>query len=171
MQRSDFHYELPEELIAQRPAAERTGSRLLRVASDGLRDLRFADFPTLLRSGDLLVFNDTRVIPARLIGAKPTGGQVEILLERVIGGRRILAHVHASKALRPEVPIELPGAVQAHFIARHEDLFELELTADPLEYFERYGSMPLPPYIERAAEEQDRSRYQTVYARSPGAVA
>jgi S-adenosylmethionine:tRNA ribosyltransferase-isomerase len=171
MKRSDFHYELPEELIAQRPAPERSASRLLQLAGNALRDLRFADFPTLLRPGDLLVFNDTRVIPARVIGAKPTGGQVEILLERALDSRRILAHVHASKPLRVGVPIELPGAVQAHFIARHEDLFELELTADPLEYFERHGSIPLPPYIERQSEEDDRSRYQTVYARSPGAVA
>src|SRR6186713_2740177 len=109
MRRSDFTYELPPELIAQRPAAERTGSRLLRVDphADELSDLQFADFPKLLRPNDLLVFNDTRVIPARVLGAKPTGGQVEILLERILGSRRILAHVHASKALRHEVPILL----------------------------------------------------------------
>jgi S-adenosylmethionine:tRNA ribosyltransferase-isomerase len=171
MKRSDFHYELPEELIAQRPAPERSGSRLLCLDAGGLQDLRFVDFPSLLRPGDLLVFNDTRVIPARVIGTKPTGGQVEILLERVLDERRFVAHVHASKPLRAGVPIELPGGVSANFIGRQEDLFELELTADPLEYFEQHGAMPLPPYIERKSEEEDRSRYQTVYARSPGAVA
>lgn len=171
MQRSDFHYDLPEELIAQRPAAERSGSRLLHVAPTGLRDLRFVDFTTLLQPGDLLIFNDTRVIPARVFGVKPTGGQVEILLERVLEGHRILAHVHASKPLRPGIPIELPGSAQAHFIARHDDLFELELSVEPLEYFERYGAMPLPPYIERQSELEDQARYQTVYARTPGAVA
>lgn len=171
MKRSDFHYELPEELIAQRPAIERSGSRLLHVSEGVPQDLSFVDFPNLLRTNDLLVFNDTRVIPARVIGRKPTGGQVEILLERVLGDRRILAHVHASKTLRAGVPIALPGEVEAHFVARQDDLFELELTADPLSYFERHGSMPLPPYIERDSEDEDRSRYQTVYARTPGAVA
>ena len=173
MRRSDFTYELPPELIAQRPAAQRTGSRLLRVDphADELSDLQFADFPKLLRPNDLLVFNDTRVIPARVLGAKPTGGQVEILLERILGPRRILAHVHASKALRHEVPILLADGVEAHFIGRHDDLFELELNVDPLTFFERHGSMPLPPYIERAAETEDASRYQTVYAREAGAVA
>jgi S-adenosylmethionine:tRNA ribosyltransferase-isomerase len=171
MQRSDFHYDLPEQLIAQRPAQERSGSRLLHLSEKGPQDLRFLDFPHLLRANDLLILNDTRVIPARVIGAKPTGGHVEILLERVLGERRMLAHVHASKPLRAGVPISLPGSVEAHFIARQDDLFELELTADPLIYFERYGSMPLPPYIERDSEDADRSRYQTVYARAPGAVA
>lgn len=173
MRRADFHYELPSELIAQRPAPTRGGSRLLHLhgPSGALRDLAFADFPALLRSGDLLVFNDTRVIPARVVGAKPTGGQVEILLERVLGERRFVAHVHASKPLRPEVPIALPGGATARFIQRHDDLFELELSEDPLAYFERHGSMPLPPYIERASEEDDATRYQTVYARDPGAVA
>lgn len=179
MRRSDFAYDLPTDLIAQRPALQRSGSRLLRLGSSGaigdLGDLQFVDFPGLLRAGDLLVFNDTRVIPARVLGAKPTGGQVEILLERVLEGRRILAHVHASKALRPEVPVMLPGGVEARFIARQADLFELELSTEPLAYFERYGAMPLPPYIKRdaeqAAESDDATRYQTVYAREAGAVA
>ncbi|MFL6619066.1 MAG: tRNA preQ1(34) S-adenosylmethionine ribosyltransferase-isomerase QueA [Povalibacter sp.] len=173
MRRSDFTYELPAELIAQRPAAQRTGSRLLHLdtMSGVTADLQFTDFPSLLRANDLLIFNDTRVIPARVIGAKPTGGQVEILLERILEGHRILAHVNSSKALRAEVPILLPGGVEARFVMRHEDLFELELSVDPLEFFERHGSMPLPPYIERAAERDDASRYQTVYAREAGAVA
>lgn len=172
MRRSDFHYDLPSELIAQRPSASRAGSRLLHVGSDSaFRDLKFLDLPQLLRAGDLLVFNDTKVIPARVLGSKPTGGRVEILLERVLGPSRILAHVNSSKALRPDVAVNLPGDVTARFIARHEDLFELELSAEPLDYFERYGAMPLPPYIDRAAEADDASRYQTVYAKEPGAVA
>jgi S-adenosylmethionine:tRNA ribosyltransferase-isomerase len=171
MRRADFAYELPVELIAQRPAIERSGSRLLHVAHARLEDLRFTDLPALLRAGDLLVFNDTRVIPARVIGAKPTGGQVEILLERVLEGRRILAHAHASKPLRSDVPVALPGGAQARYIGRREDLFELELSTDPLPYFQQYGSMPLPPYIARDAEADDAARYQTVYAREPGAVA
>jgi len=173
MRRADFAYELPPELIAQRPPERRSGSRLLHLdtASQLCRDLQFNDFVSLLQPDDLLVLNDTRVIPARVIGAKPTGGQVEILLERILDARRILAHVHASKALRPEVPIALPGAAHATFVRRHADLFELELDVEPLDYFERYGAMPLPPYIERAADNEDSSRYQTVFARTPGAIA
>jgi S-adenosylmethionine:tRNA ribosyltransferase-isomerase len=134
-------------------------------------DLSFLDLPSLLRAGDLLVFNDTRVLPARVLGTKPTGGHVEILLERILGERRILAHVHASKPLRADAPISLPGGQFAHYIGRHDDLFELELTTEPLAWFEQYGSMPLPPYIERASEPEDAQRYQTVYARELGAVA
>jgi S-adenosylmethionine:tRNA ribosyltransferase-isomerase len=172
MRRSSFAYDLPPDLIAQRPPPQRSASRLLHLAGAGGRaDLQFTDFPSLLRPGDLLVFNDTRVVPARVLGTKPTGGQVEILLERVLEGRRILAHVHASKALRADAPIALPGNAEARFIARREDLFELELNVEPLAYFERHGSMPLPPYIERPADADDASRYQTVYAREPGAVA
>jgi S-adenosylmethionine:tRNA ribosyltransferase-isomerase len=173
MRRADFTYDLPAELIAQRPPAERSGSRLLSLqpGAGELRDGWFLDFPSLLRGEDLLVFNDTRVIPARVQGVKPTGGRVEILLERVLAGHRILAHVHASKPLRADAPVSLPGGCEARFIARHDDLFELELSAEPLEYFERYGAMPLPPYIERAAEASDATRYQTVFAREPGAVA
>ncbi|MET0534625.1 MAG: tRNA preQ1(34) S-adenosylmethionine ribosyltransferase-isomerase QueA [Steroidobacter sp.] len=172
MRRSDFAYDLPVELIAQHPPAHRAGGRLLHVPlAPLLRDLRFTDFPDLLRAGDLLVFNDTRVIPARVRGVKPTGGQVEILLERVLGGSRILAHVHASKPLRADAPVALPGGVEARYIGRHDDLFELELSAEPLEYFQNHGAMPLPPYIERSAEADDATRYQTIYAREPGAVA
>jgi len=173
MRRADFAYDLPEDLIAQRPPIARSGSRLLHLehASARVRDLRFTDLPSLLRTGDLLVFNDTRVIPARIIGNKPTGGQVEILLERVLEGRRILAHAHASKPLRNDVPISLPGGVHATYIGRRDDLFELELSTDPLPYFEEHGSMPLPPYIDRPAEADDATRYQTIYAREPGAVA
>jgi S-adenosylmethionine:tRNA ribosyltransferase-isomerase len=173
MRRADFAYDLPEDLIAQRPPIERSGSRLLQLehATARVHDLRFTDLPALLRAGDLLVFNDTRVIPARIVGSKPTGGQVEILLERVLDGRRILTHAHASKPLRSDVPVALPGGVQAHYVGRRDDLFEFELSADPLQYFEQHGAMPLPPYIERPAEADDVTRYQTVYAREPGAVA
>lgn len=172
MRRSDFHYDLPNELIAQHPPAERAGGRLLHLdRAAQVHDLRFVDFPTLLRRDDLLVFNDTRVIPARVHGNKPTGGHVEILLERVLDEHRILAHVNSSKSLRSDVPVLLPGGVEARFIARHDDLFELALSTEPLSYFETYGAMPLPPYIERDAAEEDVSRYQTVYAREAGAVA
>src|SRR4026209_2306027 len=118
----------PEERWPPRPGCRGGGGRLLHLdhAAARLRDLRFTDLPALLRAGDLLVFNDTRVIPARIVGSKPTGGLVEILLERVLEGRRILAHAHASKPLRSDVPISLPGGVQAQFIGRRDDLFELE---------------------------------------------
>ncbi len=172
MRRSDFAYDLPVDLIAQHPPAHRAGGRLLHVLPNSApKDLNFRDFPELVQPGDLLVFNDTRVIPARVHGMKPTGGQVEILLERVLDGNRILAHVHASKPLRAEVPVALPGDVEARFIRRHEDLFELQLSAEPLAYFQQYGAMPLPPYIERSAQADDATRYQTIYAREPGAVA
>ncbi|WP_129646472.1 tRNA preQ1(34) S-adenosylmethionine ribosyltransferase-isomerase QueA [Peristeroidobacter agariperforans] len=172
MRRTDFAYDLPVDLIAQHPPVERAGGRLLHIPrAEPLRDLRFTDFPSLLKPGDLLVFNDTRVIPARVHGVKPTGGQVEILLERVLDGNRILAHVHASKPLRSEAPVALPGGVEARFVTRHDDLFELQLSTEPLAFFQQHGSMPLPPYIERNAELDDATRYQTVYAREPGAVA
>jgi len=172
MRRTDFSYDLPVDLIAQHPPLKRAGGRLLHIPRvEPLQDLRFTDFPDLLKAGDLLVFNDTRVIPARVHGVKPTGGQVEILLERVLDGNRILAHVHASKPLRPEAPVALPGGVEARFITRHNDLFELQLSAEPLAFFQHHGSMPLPPYIGRTAELDDTTRYQTVYAREPGAVA
>jgi S-adenosylmethionine:tRNA ribosyltransferase-isomerase len=168
--RADFHFDLPPELIAQRPLDCRSASRLLEV-STALADRQFADLPELLRPNDLLVFNDTRVIPARVQGVKSTGGQVEILLERVLGGHRILAQVGVSKPLRTDASVRLPGNVEARLIGRHDDLFELELTADPIEFFQAHGSMPLPPYINRAAEVGDTERYQTVFARELGAVA
>jgi S-adenosylmethionine:tRNA ribosyltransferase-isomerase len=170
MKLADFSYELPSELIAQRPLATRSASRLLHV-SDSLHDRMFAELPSLLRTGDLLVFNDTRVIPARVFGHKRTGGQVEILLERVLDDRRILAQVGSSKPLRAEVPIQLPGGVEATFLGRHADLFELALSVEPVAYFQARGALPLPPYIERAPETSDQERYQTVFARELGAVA
>lgn len=172
MRRADFSYRLPPELIAQRPLAERTASRLLCLPAMGeLADRQFRELPELLRPHDLLVFNDTRVIPARVFGVKPTGGRVEILLERILSGREVLAHVHASKALRVDVPILLDGGVEARFVRREDDLFVLELSEEPLSFFTRYGRMPLPPYIERAPDVEDVQRYQTIFAREPGAVA
>ena len=134
-------------------------------------DRQFVDLPALLKPDDLLVFNDTRVIPARVFGSKHTGGRVEIMLERILTGRRILAHVHASKALRGDAPIQLADGVTAQFISRHDDLFELELSVEPLPFFLAHGALPLPPYIERSAESEDVERYQTVYSRELGAVA
>ena len=173
MQRSDFHYELPAELIAQQPLAQRTDSRLLHIDVRRSRydDRRFVDLPQLLQPNDLLIFNDTRVIPARVFGNKPSGGKVEIMLERILDGRRILAHVNASKPLRAEAPVQLVAGVTATFIARHDDLFELELSHDPLAFFLQHGALPLPPYIDRAADQGDTERYQTVYSKQLGAVA
>jgi S-adenosylmethionine:tRNA ribosyltransferase-isomerase len=173
MRRADFSYPLPRELIARHPLPERTASRLLALdgGSGALRDLRFADFPTLLRPGDLLVVNDTRVLPARLLGRKASGGACELLLERLLDTHRILAQARASKGLRPGTSIALPGGATARVIARHGELHELTLDRDARAYFEAHGSMPLPPYIGREADASDRERYQTVFADQPGAVA
>jgi S-adenosylmethionine:tRNA ribosyltransferase-isomerase len=173
MRRADFHYDLPAELIAQAPPERRGAGRLLVIdgAAGTLRDLRFADLPSLLAPGDLLVLNDTRVVAARLHGRKTTGGAVELLLERVLDGRRFLAMTRASKPFRPGAAIELPGGATAMVIGRAEDMVELELDRDVVAYFEAHGEVPLPPYIARAAGAGDRERYQTVYARDPGSVA
>ncbi len=173
MRRADFAYELPQELIAQRPLDDRSASRLLVLDGAGgrVRDLKFTDLPSLLRVGDLVVLNHTRVLPARLRGRKQTGGSCEILLERILGERRILAQARASKGFRPGTGIDLPGDARATVIGRHDDLYEFELDRPALEYLERHGSMPLPPYVARLADASDRERYQTVYADTPGAVA
>ena len=175
MRRAQFHYELPAELIAQFPPRERGDSRLLALDADtgALRDLSFRDLPGLLAPGDLLVLNDTRVIPARLLGRKQTGGKVEVLIERVLDEHRALAHVRASKAPRAGGVLQLEGQVDAVVAGRRGELFELEFR-DPRPVpalLEAVGHVPLPPYIERADAAQDRERYQTVYARVPGAVA
>ncbi len=173
MRRADFAYPLPRELIAQHPLPERAASRLLVLdgGNGALQDLMFTDLATLLRPGDLLVINDTRVLPARLRGRKASGGACEILLERILGERRILAQARASKGFRPGTEIMLPDGARAVVIGRRDDLHEFELDRAAFEYFERHGSMPLPPYIEREADAADRERYQTVYADEPGAVA
>jgi S-adenosylmethionine:tRNA ribosyltransferase-isomerase len=173
MQRSDFHFDLPPELIAQVPLGERRASRLLVLdgATGTLADRSFAELPELLGAGDLLVFNDTRVLPARVIGRKSTGGRVECLLERLLGAKRALVHLRASHLPQPGSGIEFPGGARASVVARSSDLFELELDRDVVPYLEQHGQTPLPPYIDRAPDTRDRDRYQTVFARAPGAVA
>jgi S-adenosylmethionine:tRNA ribosyltransferase-isomerase len=170
--RTDFAYELPPELIATQPAAARSGSRLLALdgASGARRDLRFTDLPELLARGDVLVRNDTRVLPARLRGRKSTGGAVEVLLERVLGERRILAQVRASKGARPGHVLKF-GAAVATVLFQHEDFVELEFDRPVVALLEAAGEVPLPPYIDRPVCDSDRERYQTVYAQHPGAVA
>jgi S-adenosylmethionine:tRNA ribosyltransferase-isomerase len=173
MLRSDFHYELPEELIARHPTARRSDSRLLHLdgRTGAVVDRQFAELPQLLRRGDLLVCNDTRVIPARLHGRKDTGGRVEILLERVLGDGRALVQLRASKAPAAGSRIHLPDEAPATVVGREGDFWLLDFGADPAAVFERRGEMPLPPYLHRPAEDFDRERYQTIYARAPGAVA
>jgi S-adenosylmethionine:tRNA ribosyltransferase-isomerase len=173
MQRSDFHYDLPAELIAQVPLVERRASRLLVLdgATGALADRAFIDLPALLAAGDLLVLNDTRVLPARVIGRKPTGGRVECLLERLLTPRSALVHLRASHTPLPGAQIELPDGARARVVARAGELFELALDRDVVPYLEAHGQTPLPPYIARAADAADRERYQTVFARAPGAVA
>jgi len=170
---SDFDYELPAELIAQYPPAGRRDSRLLFAdgASRRLEDRQFAGLPELLRAGDLLVFNDTRVIPARLRGRKESGGRVEILLERLQSPRQSLAHVRASKTPRAGSCIVLADGVTATVGGRHADLFLLEFSDDIEAVLAAQGEVPLPPYVGREAGPADSERYQTVYARQPGAVA
>jgi S-adenosylmethionine:tRNA ribosyltransferase-isomerase len=172
----DFDFPLPPELIAQHPAPERTGSRLLHVAGATHIDRRFADLPSLLRAGDLLVFNDTRVIKARFFGVKETGGQAEIMLERIVDATHALCQIRASKAPKQGCLLTLADAFTVRMSGRagaDGDFFLLELTepGNFWELAEQYGKLPLPPYIEHPAEGADETRYQTVYAREPGAVA
>jgi len=167
---SDFDYELPPDLIAQYPPARRRDSRLL-VVGKSLEDRQFKDLPALLHDGDLLVFNDTRVIRARLHGRKQTGGQVEVLVERVLPASEILAQVRASKTPKPGMILELAGGCDATVIGREDDMFRLRLSVPVLEFLQQHGDVPLPPYLNRDSESADNERYQTVYAREPGAVA
>ncbi len=167
---SDFNYELPDELIAQFPAADRRGSRLLELA-DSIVDRGFAELPALLRSGDLLVFNDTRVIKARLAATKETGGRAEILIERIQDKRSALAHIRASKSPKPGGRVFLADDVVAEVTSRDGELFSLTFSSDILPFLDQHGAVPLPPYVQRAAEDADSERYQTVYARDPGAIA
>jgi S-adenosylmethionine:tRNA ribosyltransferase-isomerase len=174
MQLSDFDYHLPAQLIAQAPLPHRGASRLLLVDphDDRLSDCEFGDFAGLIESGDLLVLNDTRVIPARLFGHKLTGGKVEVLVERVLDDKTLLAHVRASKALKPGANLILENEIECSMLSRDGELFLLRQEAGCwLELLEQYGHMPLPPYIQRADVDSDRERYQTVFAASPGAVA
>lgn len=175
MQLSDFHYTLPPELIAAEPLPERTASRLLILegATGDYRDGQFADVLALIHPGDLLVFNDTRVIPARLHGQKASGGKVEVLVERITGEHAALAHIRASKAPGAGVRLHLEGGIEAEVMGRQSDLFEIYFrNPEPLlTLLDQYGHIPLPPYIERGDTPADRERYQTVYAQKPGAVA
>jgi S-adenosylmethionine:tRNA ribosyltransferase-isomerase len=169
----DFDYALPEELIAQHPLPERSGSRLLRLAREGPADHVFSELPSMLRRGDVLVFNDTRVIKARLSGRRESGGKVEALVERILNEREALALLRASHAPRAGTWIAFDEGVRAEVIGRDADLFHLRFAAEAsvLAILERLGSVPLPPYIGHAAGDEDAERYQTVYARRPGAVA
>jgi S-adenosylmethionine:tRNA ribosyltransferase-isomerase len=175
MQKSDFYYELPDALIAQAPLAERSAARMLIV--DGRQgtwqDARICDLPDLLQPGDLLVLNDTRVLPARLQARKATGGAVELLLDRLVDAREGWFLAKSSKALRPGMRIHLSGGAVATVEEKDGMEVRLSLSADAqwLPILEAEGSMPLPPYIRRAPEASDRERYQTIYAAHPGAVA
>jgi len=175
MQRADFHFDLPDELIARYPSEQRSDCRLLCLDGDSgaIEHRRFPDLLERLTPGDVVVFNDTRVIPARLHGHKASGGRVEMLLERPLDAHRGLAHIRASKSPRPGSELIFEGEVRAVVEGRREVLFELRFLGDTplIELLERHGHMPLPPYIERDDELADRERYQTVYARRDGAVA
>ena len=172
----DFDFPLPPELIAQHPATERSGSRLLHVCGQQQIDRQFAELPTLLRTDDLLVFNDTRVIKARFFGQKETGGQVEVLLERIIDDSHAIAQIRASKSPKPGTRLTLAEAFDVVVTGRagaSGEFFALELVyrSNLWELAEQFGKLPLPPYIEHPAAGADEARYQTVYAREPGAVA
>ncbi len=167
----DFDYVLPDELVAQHPAPERTASRLLHLSRQGVSDHAFSDLPALLSAGDVLVFNDTRVVKARLHGVKDSGGKVEVLVERALDASEALAQVRASHAPQPGGRLRLAGAVDATVVAREGDLFRLRFDGEVLDVLERHGAVPLPPYITHAPAAEDEARYQTVYARAPGAVA
>ncbi|GGC04255.1 S-adenosylmethionine:tRNA ribosyltransferase-isomerase [Marinobacterium zhoushanense] len=175
MQVKDFYFELPDELIARYPLEQRSASRLLCVDGNSgeLRHRVFSDILDLLEPGDLLVFNDTRVIPARLFGQKESGGKIELLIERVTGEHEALAHVRSSRSPKPGARLLLEGGLQAVVTGRRENLFELHFEIDGhlVEALEQHGHMPLPPYMKREDQSSDRERYQTVYNRKPGAVA
>ena len=176
---SDFDFDLPPELVAQHPATERTSSRLLDGTGDTPVDRIFRDLPGLLRSGDLLVFNDTRVVKARLFGEKPTGGKLELLVERVLTGQEVVAHMKVSKKPPVGTVLQMVGGFTATLLGRwpEEDgalfrfAFESPAGEDPYALMARCGHVPLPPYIEHSDSAEDESRYQTVFARVPGAVA
>jgi len=175
MKKSDFNYLLPEVLIAQKPLAERDASRLLCMdrKTGRITDQHFTDFIDLIDERDLLVFNDTKVIPARLFGKKQSGGKVEILIERILDDHRAIAHVRASKTAKAGTLIELDGGYCCEVLGRADDLFQLEFKGDNslLTILEQIGHIPLPPYITREDDESDLTRYQTVFAREAGAVA
>jgi S-adenosylmethionine:tRNA ribosyltransferase-isomerase len=172
VRRADFHYELPAELIAQEPLPERSASRLLTLdgASGACSDRLFRDLPGLIEPGDLLVFNDTRVIPARVFALKESGGRVELLLERPLDAATALVHARASKPLRPAMALQSRGGA-IRMLEKRGDMWVVELPGPALPFFEQYGQMPLPPYIRREPDAADVTRYQSVFARRRGAVA
>lgn len=167
---SDFDYALPDSLIARYPAAARRDSRLL-VLGERLQDRCFAELGQCLAAGDLLVLNDTRVIRARLRGQKSSGGKIEILVERILDDRQVLAQVRASKSPQAGGTMLLDGGCEVRVAGREDNLYRLAFSQPAAEYLEQFGEMPLPPYLDRAEESADAERYQTIYARQPGAVA
>lgn len=171
----DFDFALPPELIAQHPAAERSASRLLDGTGPAPVDRIFRDLPSLLRAGDLLVFNDTQVVKARLFGEKPTGGKLELLVERVLEGREVVAHMKVSKKPPVGTELRMDGGFGATLLGRWPDadgpLFRFAFSDDPYRLMEQHGHVPLPPYITHADTAEDAHRYQTVFAKNPGAVA
>jgi S-adenosylmethionine:tRNA ribosyltransferase-isomerase len=175
MKLSDFSFELPEKLIAKHPAKERTASRMLCLNADSGRveHKQFVDIIDLIEEGDLLIFNNTRVIPARLFGQKETGGKVEVLIERVLEDQTAMVHMRSSKSPKSGAILTLEGGLKVEVIGRKDALFHIKFIAEGnvFDLLEKYGHMPLPPYIDRPDEEQDKERYQTVYNEKPGAVA
>lgn len=175
MKTSDFHFDLPPDLIAQYPCEQRSGSRLLVLnrQPESLGHHSFKELPEFLQAGDCLVFNNTKVIPARIYGQKSTGGQVECLLERLTSATTALFHIRASKAPKPEAIITLAEGHQLRVLSREDALFHCELVSGDslLSVLEGIGHIPLPPYIERSDQDLDRARYQTIYAKTHGAVA
>ena len=171
----DFDFALPPDLIAQHPAAERSASRLLDGRTDPPVDRTFRDLPSLLRAGDLLVFNDTQVVKARLFGGKPSGGKLELLVERVLAGGEVVAHMKVSKKPPPGTVLAMQGGFTATLLGRwpddHGALFRFAFSDDAFAVMDRHGHVPLPPYIEHADTADDARRYQTVFAKHPGAVA
>jgi len=175
MRVADFSFKLPEELIARYPKENRTSSRLMTLNGNSgeINDLGFVDVIDQINAGDLLIFNNTRVIPARMFGNKASGGKIEVLVERLLDDKRFLAHIRASKSPKVGTELLLENKVKATMLARHGALFEVEVHSDDniLHILEDVGHMPLPPYIDRPDEESDKERYQTVYNEKPGAVA
>jgi S-adenosylmethionine:tRNA ribosyltransferase-isomerase len=179
MKLTDFDFELPEKLIAKYPAAQRSASRMLSLDGDSgkVEHAQFTDIVTMVEPGDLLVFNNTRVIPARLYGQKQSGGKVEVMLERVLSDNTALAHIRASKSPKEGSCLVLEGNVNVNVLGRKDALFHIEFDVSAhgqksiFELLEQFGHMPLPPYIDRPDEESDKERYQTVYNEKPGAVA
>jgi S-adenosylmethionine:tRNA ribosyltransferase-isomerase len=175
MRTEDFDFNLPDSLIAQHPTNQRNASRLLHLQGNSgqLNDRLFVDLPDFLTAGDLLIFNDTRVIKARLFGQKASGGAVEMLVERVLDTQHVLAHIRASRAPKAGSKLQLAGAFGAEIIGRDDDLFHVKFLSkiSVLDLLEQHGALPLPPYITHMAEAEDDERYQTVYAKHAGAVA